>query len=142
MKKRNAIRVISVLLLIGMLFSFTFVASAASQVQPRYQKINLLTSELLDINWLGKATCCGTVSLIDETCIIDLFVELQRSEDGVNDWDTIKTWSATGHEDVAIDETYYVASGYYYRVVTSAIIYDANENFIESNGVASAVLYH
>lgn len=142
MKKRSAIRVISVLLLIGMLFSFASVASATDQVQPRYQKIVILTSELLDINWLGKATFCGTVSLLDETCLIDLFVDLQRSEDGVDGWTTIKTWSATGYEDVVIEKSYYVASGYYYRIGTTAIIYDAQGNFVESDGIASAVLYH
>lgn len=139
MKKRSLIRVISLLLVFGMLLS---TASAASQAQSRYAKIHILSSELLDINWLGKATCAGYVSLLDETCIIDLFVELQRSEDGVNWWTTIKTWSATGYEDVIIEKTHYVASGYYYRVVTSAVIYDANESFIESNAVSSAILYY
>ena len=75
MKKRNFVRAISLFLMLGMLLS---TASAASQVQPRYAKIHTLTSELLSINWLGKATCCGTADSKDGTCRLDLFVELQR----------------------------------------------------------------
>ena len=139
MKKRSLIRAISLFLMLGMLFS---TASAASQVQPRYAKIHTLSSELLSINWLGKATCCGFVNLLDETCIIDVYVDLQRSEDGFDDWTTIKTWSATGNGNVIIEKSYYVASGYYYRVGTTAIIYDAQGNYIESDIASSAVLYH
>ncbi len=139
MKKRNLIRIVSFLLMIGLLLSS---ASAASQVQPRYQKINILTSELLSINWLGKATCGGTVTVLDETCNVELYVELQRSEDGVNSWETIKTWNTTGTEELAIEGYYYVRSGYYYRAVTCAIIYNSEGAYIESDTARSAVLYH
>lgn len=139
MKKRNLIRIVCLFLMIGLLLPS---AAAATSVQPRYQKIVTLSSELLSINWLGKATCCGTVLVLDETCNVHLYVELQRSEDGVNGWETIKTWNTTGSEYVVIEKTSYVTSGYYYRIVTSAIIYDSEGYFIESDAAPSAVLYH
>ena len=138
MKKRKLLQFICVLLICSLL---CLTATAANQVQPRYAKIHTLSSELFGFNWLGKATCCGSVSLLDETCTIELHVELQRSTDGVNGWDTIRSWSATGHSEVAIDETCYVAAGYYYRVGTAAIIYDAEGYFIESSSASSAILY-
>lgn len=138
MKKRNLIRIVCLFLIIGLLLP---TASAASQVQPRYQKIVILTSELFGFNWLGKATCCGTVTVLDETCDVYLYVELQRSEDGVNGWETIKTWEATGNFEVIIEKNYYVVSGYYYRAVTSVLIYDAEGYFIESDAAVSAILY-
>lgn len=139
MKKRSLVLVISLFLLLGMLFS---TASAASQVQPRYAKIHTITSELLSINWLGKATFCGSADSLDSTCRLELYVELQRSADGFDGWTTIKTWSTTGYEDVVIEESHYVASGYYYRIGTIVIVYDSNGNFIESDAISSAVLYH
>lgn len=139
MKKRSLVLVISLFLLLGMLLS---TVSAASQVQPRYTKIHTITSELLSINWLGKATFCGTADSLDPSCLLELCVELQRSEDGFDGWDTIETWSTTGYEDVIIDTTHYVGSGYYYRIVTVVIAYDSNGYFIESNAIPSAVLYH
>lgn len=139
MKKRNLVRIISLFLLLGMLLS---TASAANQVQPRYAKIHTITSELLSINWLGKATICGSADSLDPSCRLELYVDLQRSEDGFDGWSIVKTWSTTGYEDVVIDTTHYVASGYYYRIITSVIVYDANGNFIESDLIPSAVIYH
>lgn len=137
--KKNLFRIICLFLLLGLLLSS---ASAASQVQPRYAKIHTLTSELFGISWLGKTTCCGTVDSLDSSCQLDLYVELQRSEDGVNGWSTIQTWNATGYEYVVIEENHYVTSGYYYRVVTSVVVYDSEGYFIESDAASSAVLYH
>ena len=139
MKKQNLVRILCLILMVGLLLP---TASAATQAQPRYAKIHTLTSELLSINWLGKATCCGTADSLDSTCRLELFVELQRSEDGVNGWTTIKTWDTVGYSDVAIEGYHYVAAGYYYRVGTSIIVYDAEGYFIESDATLSAVLYH
>lgn len=139
MKKRSLLQIICLFLIFGLLLS---TASAASQVQPRYQKINILTAELQSISLAGRATCCGTVTVLDESCNVELYVELQQSEDGVNGWTTIKTWSTNGHENLAIEEYWYVDSGYYYRSVTCAIVYNSQNAYIESDALDSAVRYY
>lgn len=138
MKKRNLLRAISLILMLGMLFS----TATASQAQPRYVKIHTLTSELLGINWLGKANCCGSVTVLDSSCMVELYVELQQSDDGVNGWTTIKSWSTTGSGELAIEENHYVSSGYYYRVVTCAMVFTASGAYIEAEALESAIFYH
>lgn len=139
MKKRSLLRIVCLFLIFGLLLS---TASAASQVQPRYQKIHTITSELLSISLAGRATCCGTADSLDTTCTLDLYLELQQSADGVDDWTTIKTWHTSGNSTVVIEDFWYVDSGYYYRAVTSVIVYSSANAYIESDATESAVFYY
>lgn len=137
--KKRMLRTICLFLIFGLLLS---TASAASQVQPRYQKIHTITAELLSISLAGRATCYGLANSLDTSCRLDLYVDLQQSEDGVNGWTTIKTWTTSGYGDVVIEDFWYVDSGYYYRAVTSVIVYNSQGAYIESDATDSAVFYY
>ena len=140
MKKHHLVRLACLILSIFFLLP---TAAATNGIQPRYQEISALTSELHGISLAGRATCCGTVSLwLNSNCTVDLIVELQQSEDGVNNWSTIKSWSNSGDQFVAVEEYWYVDSGYYYRAATCAIVYDTDGNYIESDALSSAVFYY
>lgn len=124
MKKSKNIRsAVSLFLILGV-FMASFAAAQASEIQPRYTGIFQLSSGL-KITSAGAAICDGYVDLRNGYTA-DLTVELKQ------DGTTIKTWTASGSEMVSAGGTYYVASGHKYIVTTTAVVYDANDNIVES----------
>ena len=55
--------------------------------------------------------------------------ELQRYDGG---WKTIKTWSDKGEDFASVDNDWFVASGYDYRLKTTHYAYDSNWNTVET----------
>ncbi len=93
----------------------------------------------LSINSVGKATCSGYVNL-KSGYTASATLSLQQKQG--SSWFTIISWSATGGPTIAISKSYYVASGYSYRVVMTAAVYDNNSNYVETVSATSTVVYY
>lgn len=102
---------------------------------PRFTYISLLNAGL-EINNAGKATCIGHASAYDNTHTTRLTVQLQKSTS--SGWSTVKSWSAssTGQSVAGLQENYYVVRGIY-RVCSTAKIYNASGNLLESKSAYS-----
>lgn len=96
----------------------------------RYTHIDLLSAGL-SINSSGKASCGGIVHATYPDTDITLKVELQQYKN--NTWSTIKSWSdsGSGKNTLDVNGEYYVTSGYTYRVVSTAKVYNSNGILLE-----------
>jgi hypothetical protein len=82
----------------------------------------------------GKAVLTSSVDArnVDE-CKVNMY--LQRYKDGK--WTTVKNWSSTESGDFCgIGKTWYVLSGYQYRMKTYAYVY-LNDELLESTSFTS-----
>ncbi len=104
-------------------------------ITPQFTYISLLNAGLW-INSSGKATCVGHASAYDNSHTTKLTVQLQKSTG--SGWSTIKSWSAssTGQSVAGIEEDYYVVHGTY-RVCSTAKVYNASGNLLESKSAYS-----
>jgi len=66
-------------------------------------------------------------------------MELQQKNG--SSWDTIKTWSTTGSKTVSLDKSWYVSSGYKYRIYISAEVNDSTGIVEEETLESSTVSY-
>ena len=130
-------RVISAVLAIICVSSIVMPAASAveeSPMQPYYIGISQVNISL-DISGtsLGAdlAKCLGLVMLYDGYSA-DVTLSLQRSSNKT-DWSTIKSWDASGEEEVSIYKEYFVVNGYYYRLNVLAYVY------YPSGGIAEIV---
>lgn len=121
--KKIAHSIIPALLLTSILLC-NLVSVQATEISPRYTGITVLTASV-DVSSAGKATSNGKVMLRDGYTV-DLTVELKQ------DGSTIKTWTTSGSGIVTAGGTYYVKSGHTYTTTTTATVYDADGNVVES----------
>ena len=70
---------------------------------------------------------------------IDLTMSLQRSSNNGRTWSTVKTWDTSDYGSAALEEGWFVHSGYSYRVMATEAIYDESGDLIEEESVASPV---
>lgn len=119
---KKTVRFALTLSLVLAILTSGFVAAHAAEA--RYTGIYYMYSSLT-VSSSGKATCTGKVTLRDGYTA-DLTVELKQ------DGNVIKTWTASGSEDVSGGGSYYVTKGHEYVATTSAKVYDANNKLIES----------
>lgn len=117
-------------LLLALILAFSILVPSALAVtdedmviQPRYARIATVDVDF-DINSSGKSTCYSKVTTADWSDNIDLTMELQRLEG--KDWTTIKTWNTSGTHIVSLDKTWYVVSGYDFRLKITSKITDSN----------------
>ena len=104
-------------------------AGGTSEIIPMYTIITGATVDLIHEGW-GYMTCRGQTK-VQSGYIAGVIAELQRKEGSY--WNTIETASGTGWDDVNVTDSWYVASGYEYRVKSSHYAYDANWNVVESD---------
>lgn len=104
-------------------------------ITPRFTYISLLNAGL-SINSSGKATCIGHGSAYDSSHTTRLTVQLQKSTG--SGWSAVKSWSAssTGQSVAGLEKDYYVAHGTY-RVCSTAKVYNASGNLLESKSAYS-----
>lgn len=114
-------------------------AAESVPVQPRFTAVVDMQAGL-EFNWLGGAKCSGGVYL-ENGYTGDLTVTLQRSTNQIL-WDDVKTWTTSGSDIFEISKTYYVKSGYYYRVEVVVDAYNAAGAFIETVSLYSSTVYH
>lgn len=104
-------------------------AGGTSEIIPMYTVIAGASVDLTHEGW-GYMTCRSQTK-VQSGYIAGVIAELQRNEGSY--WNTIETVSGTGWGDVGVTDSWYVASGYEYRVKSSHYAYDANWNVIESD---------
>jgi len=126
--KKTTRSIVSLLLLLSVLVIGIGTAQA-TQVQPRYTGVAMITSSL-NISATGGAVCDGSAT-VRSGYKANLTVELKR------DGTTIKTWTASGTGLIDAGGTYYVTSGHTYVVTTTVTVYDSNGRFVESPSVDS-----
>lgn len=144
MKRKPVILLISLLLIVTQ--GLTVQARGSNSVTvddnliiPYYEYISFVGSSL-SIASNGKAVAGGDV-YYSGNYNSSLTVELQRLNG--SSWSTIKSWnqsySGRGYHD--LEEEYYVLSGYNYRVITTATIYNQATVLETASSVSSVVAY-
>lgn len=96
-----------------------------------YISLSYVLASLVSSN--GKALCYSSASA-GSTHRIYMTVKLQRLQSG--SWTTVKTWTSSATQYCEIEKSWYVASGYYYRNLTTVSVYTSSGSLLES---ASAV---
>lgn len=104
-------------------------AESEVAVTPRYTYIARIYSHLTISNTTGLSACQAhgyspTASSVKLTC------RLQRLNGST--WTTVKTWTTTGTDYVALDKNYAVAKGYTYRLSVSFSVYNTSGTLLES----------
>lgn len=130
MKVKIVKRVLSMLMTVALLTSG--INAFAGEVSPRYTGTSTIVTDL-SISSTGKATCAGTVVLYSGYTAT-LTMKLQQYNGSY--WTTIQTWSTSDSK--SLSKSYYVSSGYSYRVVTSAKVYNSSGTYVETPSVTSA----
>lgn len=138
MKSKAAFKALCLILTLCLLLSSASASAVAGEsIQPRYSSIFLYTTGL-DITPAGRADCVSAVTVdIDDT--VTLIMSLKKSSDGVT-WSIEKTWSVTGTGTVALEKSYYVVRGYYYKVTSTATVYNENGYYLETGNSSSAII--
>lgn len=109
-----------------------------SSIQPFWIGLSSLKADLI-ISSFGLAECDGEVKL-KNGYTADMTMELQRSTN-LAAWETVNSWTASGGGTLELNKSYYVATGYYYRVEVSADVYNAYGTLIESPSKTSSIVY-
>jgi hypothetical protein len=142
--KRFVVIALSLVLIMGLWIpkgESALAANAATDliVQPYFTHINIATCGM-DINSSGKASMSSTMIAYSSVDKVRLKNYLQRYDNG--SWTTIKSWSQTTEGTRAFwSKTYYVNSGYYYRLKTYFYTYNGS-TIIESTSATSSNVYY
>ena len=138
MKSKAASKALCLILTLCLLLSSASASAVAEEpLQPRYSSIFLFGTGL-EISPAGRADCTSCVT-VDDDDTVTLIMSLKKSSDGVT-WSIEKTWSVTGTGTVALEKSYYVVSGYYYRVTSTATVYNENGHYLETGNSSSATI--
>lgn len=131
MSNRLILHKVLCVLLVGMLlFTGILPVSASEQVEPRYSHIQTFTFSF-DINQnTGLATCTGMVD-IRTFDTVKIVLHLQQYKNG--SWQTIKSWQATGSMCAGLNQKYFVADGYAYRLYCYGYVYNSNNVLVEQD---------
>lgn len=141
MKKIISICLVIILVICSAVPVFAVNSSSAKtqigngNISPMFVGISVM-STAIDIDWWGRASCSGTVTLSNDTYSVNLTVALQRYNGG--NWTTVTSWSQNGYggDGTDMEKYYYVTSGTY-RVASTARVYNANGTLIETQTIYS-----
>lgn len=128
-----------IILVCVLLFSMPVYATQNTGVQPRYAHVSTIHL-VLDINTTsGRASCTAeTVTL--GYLPVDMECHLQRLVYG--NWETVKTWEASGIGKATMEKAYYVYSGYLYRLSVDITVYNSNGAVIDNVTETSSTYYY
>ena len=135
--------IVPLVLVVGCTTMCTTIQAQATEPQtfygesslPRYAAIERLTATL-KINSSGRVSCGGSAStILGYSC--DATMKLQQKVG--TSWETVKEWTSSGTTN-NFAESWYVASGYDYRVEILADVYNSSGNMIESQTTHSSVV--
>lgn len=132
--KKTLRRVFALVSAVGILLSATVLASAAQPpvAEPMYTGISSLSAGL-SISSTGQATCVGRV-YNDGDYDVTLTIALQQ------DGSTIKSWTVDTNVGLNnISKYHYVASGYDYQVVVTAVV-KSGSIIVNAYGASSTVV--
>ena len=142
MKKRNVLFLLCAILLFSCLSptASVFADEVSPPVEPPddpepFQEIAFITCNL-DINSRGKTTDHALVYVWDETMTVNLYMDLQR-EVSTENWETVKSWSASGNSIVELLKEWYVLPGYTYRLLIGVTVYDTEGLLADATAVVS-----
>lgn len=138
-RTRMLIAVLVLSLVVGMVPAAAAQTNDESEIQPYYIDLFQITANI-NISNAGKATCTGYATTYNSTDEIRMTLYLQRLEDGK--WVTVKSWSSTGHDYLAMEAYRYIVPGYYYHTLTMVSIYDSAGKYIEGASCASRAVYY
>lgn len=136
MKVTTLKRLFCILLSVALLASGMSVA-AMDVPTPYYDATASITAGL-SISTSGLASCSGTIRFSDASASATLTMKLQQYTS--SGWSTIGSWSTASA--TSLYKTQYVTHGYYYRVVTSANVYNSAGSYVESPSATSASKYY
>lgn len=138
--KKTRSRLLSLLLAVILIASVVPVQAASPDVAPyRFDYVNSC-SIFLSITNKGLATCTSNIVLRDGVTA-EMTVTLYNSTDKKS-WDYVKSWDTSGSLALALEKSYYVMSGYYYKAVLSADIYNSSGSLVESISSTSNIHYY
>ena len=133
MRRKNSRTVTTFLLALSLLVSSITASAAplqAATVQPRYVGLATLSAQL-DISSSGLAACYSMVN-VRSGYTAEVTMELLQSPEGKNSWSEEKSWDTSGSGRLTIDEIWFVAPGYDYKVEVSVDVYNSSGRLVES----------
>jgi len=124
------------LLILLSTFQFQSFANSDNLMLPMYVNIFDFESELeIKSNGLAEVSCFLSAEDVEK---VSISVILQKYEDG--NWKTLKSWQKNNDAcSISLKQSYYVSSGYNYRIVSSGYAY-RNGKMIESTKKTSKVI--
>lgn len=124
--KKSRIKVIFLVVLCSIFISSNAMAASLTEVS----ETNIVTP-----NWISMIQPCQSFEIAGGKAIVDaetvagsnassVYVSASLQQYNNGHWNTIKSWSDTQNGNyVSLSQTWYVASGYSYRLVTYHITY-------------------
>ncbi len=133
MKRKNLICMLLVFCLLSSMIT-AFAADPEHPVDPEPEEpyVGLISaSGTLSINSSGIATCTGVADLYNGYTA-EVTVTLQRKISG--SWVPYTSWAGSGSSTVFVNRSTSssIPSGYKYRTYVYVIIYDSDDNYVES----------
>lgn len=140
---KTARKLISVLLVVCILTAGmgAFAAGPVPQggITPMWTNIDALGAGLT-FGALGKANCSASLELSNTSDTGTLYMYLQRIVNGK--WEDVYSWSTSGSIYVSLEKTFYVTSGYNYRVHVVGYVYSSSGQFKEVGSQESLTVYY
>lgn len=127
---------ICILLVCVTVFQTSAAAAETSEIQPRFDYINAITSELSIEIETHVATCYAKI-IVNGNYNIAADCKLQKLEN--NAWVTVHSWTESGSRILSFTEYVTVASGYRYRFTFTTTISDSTGTTLET--VAKSYYY-
>lgn len=110
--------------------AFAHEADDDNSIHLRYNQIDYFTIEFT-ISPTGSASCYSLVGTKLSSYNIALNMQLQRSSNG-RTWSTVHEWSTSGTQTSHLDKTYYVSSGYDYRIHVTTTVTNSSGRVVET----------
>lgn len=130
-RMRKLTKILSLLLVLSVL------SLTATPATARYTNITSFAVSF-SMSSSGLASCYTTIKLSNSTDSVDLTMELQQKNG--SSWSTIKTWTTTGSKTVSLDKSWFVTSGYTYRIYVTADVSDSSGSAEETATLNSSTV--
>ena len=138
--KKTRSRFLSLLLAVILIASVVPVQAVSPNIAP-YRFDNVASCSIaLSITNKGLATCTSNI-VLRSGVTAEMTVTLYKSTDKKS-WDYVKSWDTSGSLALALEKSYYVMSGHYYKAVLSADIYNSSGSLVESITSTSNIRYY
>lgn len=126
-------------ILVALLCYATVASATETSIEPRFTYVvNHVVG--LNIDSSSKAICSSSVESI-AGYPVQVQCKLQKKVG--NDWVTVTYWTKSGTGAAIAGGTYYVFSGYEYRVTATVQVYNADKTYVlESSTQYSNVISH
>lgn len=143
MKRKAISRLWSLLLVITMFIAISIPAAASEMDSQddlpgssRYTGTISVRASISKVS-AGKVKCSGKVILRDGYTA-SVTMTLQKMSGG--SWTPVDYWTQSGSGTISFSHTKNVSTGYSYRCVVCAVVYDSNGNYVETATAYSSSL--